>query len=237
MPRMPKQRSAHYAPEPVEEKPIRINPKTIKVRKVTPKNQRQVDVLDSVQENDLTFVLGTAGTGKSYLVVYAALLALVEGEVDRIVISRPAVDAGESIGFIPGPISEKMDPYLRPLFDALREMVGPNVLQHMKDQNLVEILPFAYMRGTSLKNSFIVLDEVQNATPDQLKTALTRIGEGSVCVVTADPGQIDLIDKTCSSVLDMQRFRSVKGIGFVEFLPQDVIRSRIVRLVLDCYTT
>lgn len=241
MPKFPKQRSSHGREqrEPVEEQVEQrlppINPSSIKLKAITPKNARQQAVLESVTENDLTFVLGPAGTGKTFLLAYAALRCLVEEEVDRIIISRPAVEAGNSLGYLPGTINEKMDPYVAPLIAAFKQLVGPNIFQRLFDHQLIQILPFGYMRGHSISNSFIFLDEGQNASADEMKTALTRIGEGSVCVVTADPDQIDLPIKTASSVNDMERFRDVKGIGFVEFLPQDVIRSKIVRTVLECY--
>jgi phosphate starvation-inducible PhoH-like protein len=242
MPRFSKQKSYHkpvhdpaYAPVPEAVQVPKINPRSLTVKRVHPKNERQGQLLESIDENDLTFVIGPAGTGKTFTVVHAALMALRDDVVQRIIISRPAVTAGEDLGFLPGSVGEKMDPYLKPMLDAFRSLIGPQALQALRDNYYIEILPFAFMRGMNLSNAFVFLDEFQNATADQMKTALTRIGEGSVCVVAADPEQIDLEDKSLSSIHDMHRFRNVKGIGFTEFLPQDVLRSRIVRTVLGCY--
>lgn len=203
------------------------------IRARTPKQQ---EYYHKVQHNDIVFCIGPAGTGKTYLAVAMALSALRANEVSRIILSRPAVEAGESLGFLPGDISEKVDPYLRPLLDALADMVSPDKLKSMLERRIVEIIPLAYMRGRTLNNSFIILDEAQNSTKMQMKMFLTRIGRQSRAIVTGDITQVDLGSRTESGLLDVfQLFRDIKGIEFVEFGKADVVRHRIVAEIISAY--
>lgn len=203
------------------------------IRARTPKQQ---EYYHKVQHNDIVFCIGPAGTGKTFLAVAMALSALRANEVSRIILSRPAVEAGESLGFLPGDISEKVDPYLRPLLDALADMVSPDKLKSMIERRIVEIIPLAYMRGRTLNNSFIILDEAQNATKMQMKMFLTRIGRQSRAIVTGDITQVDLASRADSGLLDVyQLFRDIKGIDFVEFGKVDVVRHRIVAEIISAY--
>lgn len=196
----------------------------------------QQEYYHKVQGNDIVFCIGPAGTGKTFLAVAMALSALRANEVSRIVLSRPAVEAGESLGFLPGDISEKVDPYLRPLLDALAEMLSPDKLKSMIERRIVEIIPLAYMRGRTLNNSFIILDEAQNSTKMQMKMFLTRIGRQSRAIVTGDVTQVDLDSRIDSGLLDVyQLFRDIKGIEFVEFTKADVVRHRIVAEIINAY--
>lgn len=203
------------------------------IRARTPK---QIDYFNSVLNNDLVFSIGPAGTGKTYLAVAMALNALKKNEVGRIIISRPAVEAGESLGFLPGNLTEKIDPYLRPLTDALHNMMTAEKIQSLIEKNIIEITPLAYMRGRTLSNSFIILDEAQNATSTQMKMFLTRLGANSKVIVTGDITQIDLKKKSDSGLLDAQRVLSkVKGIEFIYFSNKDVIRHRLVAQIIEAY--
>ncbi|MDZ4746070.1 MAG: PhoH family protein [bacterium] len=197
---------------------------------------RQLEYYKKVQSNDLVFCIGPAGTGKTYLAVAMALTALKANEVNRIILSRPAVEAGESLGFLPGDISEKVDPYLRPLLDALSEMVSADKLKSMLERRIVEIVPLAYMRGRTLNNSFIILDEAQNASRIQMKMFLTRLGRDSKAVVTGDVTQIDLPKKADSGLADVTRlFANIRGIDFVHFDKVDVVRHRLVAEIIGAY--
>lgn len=203
------------------------------IRARTPK---QMEYYRKVQANDVVFCIGPAGTGKTFLAVAMALSALRANEVSRIILSRPAVEAGESLGFLPGDISEKIDPYLRPLLDALGDMVSPDKLKSMLERRIVEIVPLAYMRGRTLNNSFIILDEAQNSTKVQMKMFLTRMGQNSKCIVTGDVTQVDLPAKTESGLLDVHRlFQDIKGIEFLEFDKVDVVRHRLVAEIISAY--
>lgn len=203
------------------------------IRARTPKQQ---EYYHKVQHNDIVFCIGPAGTGKTFLAVAMALSALRANEVSRIILSRPAVEAGESLGFLPGDISEKVDPYLRPLLDALADMVSPDKLKSMIERRIVEIIPLAYMRGRTLNNSFIILDEAQNATKMQMKMFLTRIGRQSRAIVTGDITQVDLATRSDSGLLDVYTlFRGIHGIEFVEFDKADVVRHRIVAEIISAY--
>ncbi|RPI65898.1 MAG: PhoH family protein, partial [Ignavibacteriae bacterium] len=184
----------------------------------------------------LVFCVGPAGTGKTYLAVAMALSALRANEVSRIILSRPAVEAGESLGFLPGDISEKVDPYLRPLLDALADMVSPDKLKSMLERRIVEIIPLAYMRGRTLNNSFIILDEAQNATRMQMKMFLTRLGQHSKAIVTGDVTQVDLGRRSDSGLLDVYSlFKNIEGIDFIEFEKVDVVRHRLVAEIVSAY--
>jgi phosphate starvation-inducible protein PhoH and related proteins len=203
------------------------------VRARTP---RQMEYYKKVRSNDLVFCIGPAGTGKTFLAVAMALAALRSGEIQRIVLTRPAVEAGESLGFLPGDLSEKVDPYLRPLLDAISDMVTPDKLKTMLEKRIVEIVPLAYMRGRTLNQSFIILDEAQNSTRTQMKMFLTRLGQNSKAVVTGDVTQVDLVRKHDSGLMGVQRlFAGIQGIDFLEFEKSDVVRHRLVAEIISAY--
>jgi phosphate starvation-inducible PhoH-like protein len=203
------------------------------IRARTPK---QMEYYQKVRSNDVVFSIGPAGTGKTFLAVAMALSALRANEVSRIILSRPAVEAGESLGFLPGDISEKIDPYLRPLLDALGDMVSPDKLKSMLERRIVEIIPLAYMRGRTLNNSFIILDEAQNSTRMQMKMFLTRLGQNSKAIITGDVTQVDLATRVESGLLDVHRlFSGIRGIEFLEFGKADVVRHRLVAEIVDAY--
>jgi phosphate starvation-inducible PhoH-like protein len=184
----------------------------------------------------MVFGIGPAGTGKTYLAMACAVEALVSGAVRRIILSRPAVEAGESLGFLPGDLAAKVDPYLRPLYDALYEMLGPDETTRLMDRRTIEIAPLAYMRGRTLNDAFVVLDEAQNTSPEQMKMFLTRLGFNSKMIVTGDVTQMDL-GKGRPSGLSVIRnvLRGVDGVGFVELTGEDVVRHRIVAAIVDAY--
>lgn len=203
------------------------------IRARTPK---QMEYYQKVRSNDVVFSIGPAGTGKTFLAVAMALSALRANEVSRIILSRPAVEAGESLGFLPGDISEKIDPYLRPLLDALADMVSPDKLKSMLERRIVEIIPLAYMRGRTLNNSFIILDEAQNSTRMQMKMFLTRLGQNSKAIITGDITQVDLAARVESGLLDVHRlFSGIRGIEFLEFGKTDVVRHRLVAEIVEAY--
>ncbi len=191
---------------------------------------------EKVRTNDIVFGIGPAGTGKTYLAVAMALGLLRNREVSRMILSRPAVDAGESLGFLPGDLMEKVDPYLRPLTDALAEMVTPDKLKSMMEKRIVEITPIAYMRGRTFNNSVIILDEAQNATTTQMKMFLTRMGRNSKLIITGDITQIDLPRRTDSGLVQIQEvLKGIQGIAFVYFDKADVVRHRLVAEIIDAY--
>ncbi len=191
---------------------------------------------EKVRTNDIVFGIGPAGTGKTYLAVAMALGLLRNREVSRMILSRPAVDAGESLGFLPGDLMEKVDPYLRPLTDALAEMVTPDKLKSMMEKRIVEITPIAYMRGRTFNNSVIILDEAQNATATQMKMFLTRMGRNSKLIITGDITQIDLPRRTDSGLVQIQEvLKGIQGIAFVYFDKGDVVRHRLVAEIIDAY--
>lgn len=190
----------------------------------------------SVQTHDVVFAIGPAGTGKTYLAVAMALAMLRRNEVARLILSRPAVEAGESLGFLPGDLQEKVDPYLRPLTDALLEMLGAEKLRSLMERRIIEVIPLAYMRGRTLNNAFLILDEAQNATIGQMKMFLTRLGRSTKAVVTGDVTQIDLSDPAASGLVDVQTvLRNVPGIAFVYFDRTDVLRHRLVADIIEAY--
>ena len=192
--------------------------------------------LEKVNDNDITFAVGPAGTGKTYLAVAFAVAALKNKIVERIVITRPAVEAGENLGFLPGDLKEKIDPYLNPIYDALRDMIKNDRLEKLMDRKIIEVAPLAYMRGRTLQNAFIILDEAQNATKTQMKMFLTRLGVTSKAIVTGDVTQIDLPKKSSSGLLDaLQILKNVKEIGFVSFEENDVLRHKLVRKIIMAY--
>jgi len=206
-----------------------------KGRTVRPKTSGQKRYTDAIAANTITFGIGPAGTGKSYLAVALAVQALQAKQVTRIILTRPAVEAGERLGFLPGDLMAKVDPYLRPLYDALTDMLEPEGMARLLDRGLVEIAPLAFMRGRTLNNSFIILDEAQNTTPEQMKMFLTRIGFGSKAVITGDVTQIDLAGNR-SGLLGLEEvLLQIDGISFVRLTGRDVVRHRIVQDIVDAY--
>ncbi|MCD6169979.1 MAG: PhoH family protein [Candidatus Latescibacteria bacterium] len=200
------------------------------------KTPGQQDYVMAIREYDVVFSIGPAGTGKTYLAVAMALAALKSKEVDRIILVRPAVEAGESLGFLPGDMENKVDPYLRPLYDALYDMLSTEKLRRLLDMRTIEIAPLAYMRGRTLNQSFVILDEAQNTTTNQMKMFLTRLGIGSKAVVNGDITQIDLPDPKASGLIQIQHILfGVKGIKFVYLTEKDVVRHRLVRDIIKAY--
>jgi phosphate starvation-inducible protein PhoH and related proteins len=203
---------------------------------IAPKTISQRDYLEAIRANDLVFAIGPAGTGKTYLAVALAVSALMRREVKRIVLARPAVEAGEKLGFLPGDLAEKVNPYLRPLYDALHDMLDFARVQDMLDTGVIEVAPLAFMRGRTLNDAFVILDEAQNTTPEQMKMFLTRLGFGSRAVVTGDVTQIDLPTQTRSGLVEAHKIlQGVKGIGFVAFHEEDVIRHPLVGRIVQAY--
>jgi phosphate starvation-inducible PhoH-like protein len=208
----------------------------IKGNPIKPKTVNQQRLVSSVKDNDLVFALGPAGTGKTYISVAMAVRALKNKQVRKIIITRPAVEAGENLGFLPGDLKEKIDPYLRPIYDALNDMIPFEKLKYYMEREIIEIAPLAYMRGRTLHNAFILLDEAQNTTPMQMKMFLTRMGPDSKMIVTGDVTQIDLPRNQHSGLKDSVRIlRNVKGIGFVELSERDVVRHKLVRDIIEAY--
>ena len=204
--------------------------------KVAPKTVQQKAYVDSIRRNTITFGIGPAGTGKTFLAVALAAAALQRREVSRIILTRPAVEAGERLGFLPGDLMAKVDPYLRPLFDALHDMLEPEKVSQHLDRGVIEVAPLAFMRGRSLNDSFIILDEAQNTTPEQMKMFLTRLGFKSRVVVTGDVTQIDLPREQVSGLLTVTEILAgVEDIGFVTFGEEDVVRHRLVRRIVAAY--
>ena len=192
--------------------------------------------IDNMATHDITFGIGPAGTGKTYLAVACAVDALERASVQRIVLTRPAVEAGERLGFLPGDLSQKVDPYLRPLYDALYDLMGHDKVQKAFERNAIEVAPLAFMRGRTLNNAFVILDEAQNTTPEQMKMFLTRIGFGAKAVVTGDVSQIDLPKGQLSGLIDAERvLRRVKGIAMTRFTSADVVRHPLVARIVDAY--
>ncbi len=200
------------------------------------RTQKQLEYWQKVQMNDMVFAIGPAGTGKTFLAVAMALASLRNNEVGRIILSRPAVEAGESLGFLPGDLQEKIDPYLRPLTDALHYMIGGEKVKILMDKNTIEITPLAYMRGRTLNNAFIILDEAQNATSIQMKMFLTRMGAKSKAIITGDVTQIDLPNNTLSGLIHAQKIlKNIEGIDFVYFDNRDVVRHKLVADIIRAY--
>ncbi len=200
------------------------------------KTPTQIQYYNAVKKNDIVFAIGPAGTGKTYLAVAMAIAALKNREVTKIILARPAVEAGESLGFLPGDLSQKVDPYLRPLYDAAEEMMTVEKLKSYVERNIVEVVPLAYMRGRTLNNAFVILDEAQNATATQMKMFLTRIGNGSKSVITGDVSQIDLPPKVQSGLVEIQKIlKGIEGIEMVYFEKKDVLRHRLVRDIINAY--
>ena len=212
-----------------------INIKTPK-KSIIPRGKNQKTYINNIQSNEINFGIGPAGTGKTYLAVAASIDALLNEKVDRIILIRPAVEAGEKLGFLPGDLSQKVDPYLRPLYDALYEMLGTEKTDKLINKGIVEIAPLAYMRGRTLNNSFIIVDESQNTTKEQMKMVLTRMGFGSCLVINGDLTQIDL-PKNIKSGLShaIEVVEGTEGIGFTRFSSSDVVRHPLVKKIIDAY--
>ena len=205
-------------------------------RSVIPRSRKQKEYVTSLRSNKIVMGLGPAGTGKTYLAVAVALSMLLEKKVERIILSRPAVEAGEKLGFLPGDMKDKIDPYLRPLYDSLYDLLDYDKIQRKIESGAIEIAPLAFMRGRTLKNSFAILDEAQNATETQIKMFLTRIGQNSKLVVNGDPSQIDLINKNDSGLLKTKRIlQEVQEVKFVEFDHNDVARHPLVAKIVKAY--
>ena len=205
-------------------------------RVVAPRSPNQAAYLRSIDRHDLVFALGPAGTGKTYLAVAAAVSLLRQRQVDRLILSRPAVEAGEKLGFLPGDLREKVDPYLRPLYDALQDMLPEGKLEQRIETGLIEIAPLAYMRGRTLSNAVVILDEAQNTTPSQMKMFLTRMGENSRMIITGDPTQTDLPPGMPSGLSDaVAKLEGVPGIGIVRFDQGDIVRHPLVTEIIHAY--
>jgi phosphate starvation-inducible PhoH-like protein len=205
---------------------------------VRPRSPNQRLYMKSIQENDLAFGIGPAGTGKTYLAIASAIDALEREQVRRIILVRPAVEAGERLGFLPGDLSQKVDPYLRPMYDALYDMVGLDQVGRLIERNTIEIAPLAFMRGRSLNESFVILDEAQNTSVAQMKMFLTRIGFGSRAVVTGDITQVDLPSGQKSGLINAADILAeVAGVAFTYFQPRDVIRHELVQRIVEAYET
>lgn len=203
---------------------------------IRPRTAMQGEYAASLKRHELVLGIGPAGTGKTYLAVAAGIALLVEGHVDRLILSRPAVEAGEKLGFLPGNMEEKVDPYLRPLYDALHDMLPAEQIARRREAGDIEVAPLAFMRGRTLSHAFVILDEAQNTTPQQMKMFLTRLGEGSRMVVTGDPSQVDL-PRGQPSGLDEARdiLRGVEGVGIIEFSDDDVVRHALVQRIVRAY--
>jgi len=205
-------------------------------KKIAPKTVTQKRYVDSIRDSTVTFGIGPAGTGKTYLAIALAVAALTEKQVGRIILTRPAIEAGERLGFLPGDMLAKVDPYMRPLFDALYDMMDPDRLSAYMERGTVEVAPLAFMRGRTLNDSFIILDEAQNTSPEQMQMFLTRLGFGSKVVVTGDVTQIDLPRDQASGLIQVRDIlSSIDGIGFVEFSHEDVVRHKLVQRIVEAY--
>jgi len=204
--------------------------------KIKPRGRNQRQYIEAIRSHDVNFGLGPAGTGKTWLAVACGVDALRRDRVERIVLVRPAVEAGERLGFLPGDLIQKIDPYLRPLYDALYEMLGFDKVTKLLERQIIEIAPLAYMRGRTLNHSFIILDESQNTTREQMKMFLTRLGFGSTAVITGDPSQIDLLKKSDSGLIHSTKIlQSVNGISMIRFNYKDVVRHPLVGRIVDAY--
>lgn len=209
---------------------------TMRGKPIRSKTLGQKCYIDAIRHNDIVFGIGPAGTGKTYLAMAMAITAFKNGEVDRLILTRPAVEAGEKLGFLPGDLQDKVDPYLRPLYDALFEIMGAEAFEKNMEKGLIEVAPLAYMRGRTLENAYIILDEAQNTTPEQMKMFLTRFGQGSKIVVTGDITQIDLPGGKRSGLKEVRRIlRGIQDIAFIEFSQDDVVRHRLVQRIIEAY--
>lgn len=214
-------------------RPVVLYTKTAAIR---PKTDGQEEYFNAIQKNDIVFVIGPAGTGKTYLAVAVAVAHLRDRQVERIILARPAVEAGESLGFLPGDLREKIDPYLRPLYDALYDMLPSDKLKRYLETGVVEIVPLAYMRGRTLNSAFVILDEAQNTTPSQMKMFLTRLGVYSKAIITGDITQIDLPSTSVSGLVQIRDILTgIEGIRFIYLTDKDVVRHRLVRDIIKAY--
>ena len=206
------------------------------VKRIVPRTQGQARYVQSIREHDITFAIGPAGTGKTYLAVAVAVEALKNHQIRKIVLVRPAVEAGESLGFLPGDITAKINPYLRPLLDALQEMIDYDQMKRYMEQDVVEVVPLAYMRGRTLNEAFIILDEAQNTTVSQMKMFLTRMGNGSKIVISGDTTQVDLPRASASGLTDaLHRLSDIKGINVVQLNKSEIVRHRLVQEIVRAY--
>ena len=209
---------------------------TSKKRPVIPKSQAQKEYIDAIRSSDMVFGIGPAGTGKTYLAMAMAVAAFSKGKVNRIILTRPAVEAGEALGFLPGDLAQKVDPYLRPLYDALHDMMQFEKVSNLIEQGVIEVAPLAFMRGRTLNDSFVILDEAQNTTSEQMKMFLTRIGFSSKAVITGDITQIDLpVDKPSGLIEAKDILQGIKGIKFIFFSKKDVVRHGLVQKIIKAY--
>lgn len=209
---------------------------TMRGKPIKCKTFGQKKYVEAIRKNEVIFGIGPAGTGKTYLAMAMAITAFKKGEVERLILTRPAVEAGEKLGFLPGDLQDKVDPYLRPLYDALYEIMGSETFQKNMEKGTIEVAPLAYMRGRTLENAYIILDEAQNTTPEQMKMFLTRFGYGSKVIVTGDVTQIDLPYGKKSGLKEVQKIlKGIKGIEFCEFTNEDVVRHRLVQRIIDAY--
>ncbi|MFC4618032.1 PhoH family protein [Camelliibacillus cellulosilyticus] len=207
-----------------------------KGRPIRVKTLGQRDYVDAMRKHDMVFAIGPAGTGKTFLAVVMAVTALKAGTIKRIVLTRPAVEAGESLGFLPGDLKEKVDPYLRPLYDALHEILGAEHTLRLIDRGTIEIAPLAYMRGRTLEEAYVILDEAQNTTPEQMKMFLTRLGFGSKMIITGDITQVDLPKgKVSGLAVARERLNKIKGIAFISLKPLDIVRHPLVQKIVEAY--
>ncbi|MDB4835095.1 PhoH family protein [Cyclobacteriaceae bacterium] len=208
----------------------------VKGAPIKPKTKNQIQLVKEIKQHDLVFAVGPAGTGKTFVAVAMAVAALKNKKVSKIIISRPAVEAGESLGFLPGDMTEKVDPYLRPIYDALEDMIPSEKLVYYKEHNIIEIAPLAYMRGRTLKNAFVLLDEAQNTTPSQIKMFMTRLGTDSKMVITGDHTQVDLPNRQKSGLVDaLNVLDGVNGVGIVKLQQEDVMRHKVVKHIIAAY--
>ena len=210
--------------------------KTIRNKAITPRNMAQQRYVKAIRQNDILISIGPAGTGKTYLAMAMAMAAFSKGEIKKIILTRPAVEAGEALGFLPGDLSEKINPYLRPLYDALYDMMNFEKAKTLIEQDIIEIAPLAFMRGRTLNNAFIILDEAQNTTSQQMKMFLTRIGYGSKTIVTGDITQVDLPTGKKSGLIEAKKIlTNIRGIEFINFSKNDVVRHKLVSDIIDAY--
>jgi phosphate starvation-inducible PhoH-like protein len=210
--------------------------KTVKNKPITPRNPAQQKYTEAIAKNDILFSIGPAGTGKTYIAMALAMAAFSRGDVKKIVLTRPAVEAGEALGFLPGDLAQKINPYLRPLYDALYDMMDVEKAKSLMEQDIIEIAPLAFMRGRTLNNAFIILDEAQNTTSEQMKMFLTRIGYGSKAIITGDITQTDLPSKIQSGLVEAKNILTrIKGIEFIYFSKDDVVRHKLVSNIIDAY--
>lgn len=237
------EKEIEYAIELAEKESISINDLYSDVvqvtntgKKIRPKTIGQKIYLDALRENDIVFCIGPAGTGKTYLAVVMAVNALMSNQVKRIILTRPAIEAGENLGFLPGDLQEKVDPYLRPLYDSLYDVLGNKKVDELLEKEVIEIAPLAYMRGRTLKNSFVILDEAQNTTKEQMKMFLTRLGPNSQAVITGDITQVDLPHRGHSGLAQAKDIlKDIEGINFTYLTNQDVVRHKLVKDIIEAY--